>query len=126
MNQYLIFKLKDEFLPDIIKEYIKKEIINWDRKSWRAHYIDQKFFRKIKIQNIDETISIEEKKIFDFLMNSDFTKLLTNEEYESLKINSGTSGTSGFSGTSGTSSYSGASFASSWVLNNVFTTVMTP
>ena len=94
-NQYFKFKLKDEFLPKIINEYIQNGKIKCEyydyagRPSLSAiYYIEFKYFRKLKIQNIMKDISKEEKELLEFLINESFTKLITLQEYESLK-NSG-------------------------------------
>lgn len=112
-NQYFIFKLKDDFLPEVIKEYQRRKILK--QFSWSdIYFLDKKYFRKLKIQNIEERISEEEKSLLEFLINESFTKILNNSEIEGLSkrynsYSSSSSGASGYSGTGGSVGVSGVS-----------------
>ena len=74
MEQYFIFKIKNEYLPDYISGNNLLKHCNWS-----VYSIDLKFFRKLKIQNIDGTISMENKKLVEYLMNDNFIHLLTQK-----------------------------------------------
>ena len=107
-SQYFKFKIKDEYLPTIIHIFIQDGKIKIERGSVLS--IDLKYFRKLKIQNIENSISEDDKVVLEFLINRDFTILLTPSEYESLYTKfagiygvSGTSGSVGVSGIMGTS-----------------------
>jgi len=118
INKYFIFKIKDEFLPITIREYIQNGKICSDQNSYynNIYYINQKYLRKLKIQNIENTISEDEKIVLEFLINTDLTQFLTQKQYEE-KIqhytygHSGTSGAMGTSGWVGVSGFSGANTA---------------
>jgi hypothetical protein len=114
-NQYFIFKLKDEYLPDFIK--VERNIKKNNYLN-NIYYIEKKYFRKLKIQNIENTISENEKKVLEFLINENFTHLLTQEEYEKKNKSQGwssSSGATGYAGVSGSSaSYTGYTY---WVSN---------
>ena len=107
--QYFIFKNKNEFLPEIIKE----SLIN--NKIRRYYYYDimfisLKYFRKLKIQNIENIISEDEKALLEYLINTSFTLLITKEAAnERGVVTSGYGGVSGSAGTSGVSGYAGIS-----------------
>jgi hypothetical protein len=98
MNQYFIIKIKDEFLPEVIIEYIKNGKICADENAnYRLfphtsrvniiYYIDKKYFRKLKIQSIENSISENEKQLLEFLINKNINRLLTQEEYNTNIIN---------------------------------------
>ena len=106
MEQHFIFKIKSQYLPKFITEYERNGKF---KSSGVINTIDIKFFRKLKIQKIENDISEEDKKFLDYLLNDDFVDLLTEEEYNNLTAkysgargSSGTSGTYGMSGISGT------------------------
>lgn len=108
MEQAIIFKLKDEYLPNFIKEYIQQKKITFSYKMY-VYTISQKLFRKLKIQNIENSISNEDKLVFDFLSNDIFTKILSQKEYDALYKSgmSGTAGTAGYTGNTGATGASG-------------------
>ena len=121
INQYFIFKIKDEYLPDIISKYIKEEKIHHDHHDNVSYYdhiycIDQKYFRKLKIQNIENSISEDDKKVLEFLINMDLVKMLTQEEYnEKIKTSGSYWGTTGVSGSAGCTGVSGVSGSAGYV-----------
>ena len=104
-KQYFITKIKDEYLPQVIKDNILNGKIQ-KYSYFSIFYIDKKYLRKIKIKNIEETLSQNEQILLDFLLNDNFTHMLTNVEFEekTKKTSWGSSGVSGVSGTSGWSS----------------------
>jgi hypothetical protein len=140
-NQYFIFKIKDAFLPEVIKEYQRRNILK--QFSWSDIYsLDKKYFRKIKILNIENRISEEEKSLLEFLINESFTKILSTSEFEGMNSGyrtsassstSGWSGTAGAVGASGVSGYSGyggsgsvGSLGTYNYTNTVSTSITTP
>jgi hypothetical protein len=110
INQYFTVKI-DEFLPKIIKHNISLGKIS-QSTLYNIFFIDQKYLRKLKIQNIEGSISEDDKDLLEFLINKDLTKFITKDEYE-LKLKNasyvGVSGSCGTSGTVGISGFSGIS-----------------
>ena len=47
----------------------------------------QRLLRKLKIKNIENSISENDKKLLEFLINTDFTYFLTTEELKENVIN---------------------------------------
>ena len=76
-NQYFIFKIKNEYMPNYI---INNNLLKHNK--WSIYSINLKDFRKLKIQNIEGTISTEDKRLVEYLINDNFTHLLTQKEYE--------------------------------------------
>jgi len=109
MNQYFDIKLKEEYLPDFITKFLHEGKIKYITHG--VYEIDQKYFRKLKLQNIQNDILEDEKKLVEFLINEKFVKFLTKEEFSKKSAWSswgiGVSGTCG-SGTYGISGSSGA------------------
>ena len=108
-NQYFIFKLKDQYLPEVVKKC--KEL---KRYFWTEMYeMDKRYFRKLKIQNIEQKISDDEKTLLEFLINTDYTVVLTQLEFEKYGGNNynnyKTSSTSGYTGVSGSAGVVGVS-----------------
>jgi hypothetical protein len=99
-EQYFITKLKDEFLPVCFFESIEKGKIKsfypWNNALF---FIELKFLRKIKIQNIQSDIDSEDKLLLEFLLNDNFVKMLNEEEskitIDKLSYSSSSSGTAG-------------------------------
>ena len=100
-KQYFIFKIKNEYLPEFIKNSIILGKIN---SSFHGIYhIEHKYFRKLKIQNIENNISSDDKVLLEYIINENFTHLLTQEEFiKRSSINKPTSGASGSIGATGT------------------------
>jgi hypothetical protein len=82
-RKFFIFKLKDEYLPDFVKKYSKlyKHDPYCGTMS-NTYYIDEKHFRKLKIKNIEQKISNEDKILLEFLMNVSYTRILTQLEVD--------------------------------------------
>jgi hypothetical protein len=121
-EQYFITKLKDEFLPVCFFESIEKGKIKsfypWNNALF---FIELKFLRKIKIQNIQNDIDSDDKLLLEFLLNDNFVKMLTDEEskitidkfnYSSSGNFGGATGATGWAGVSGISTPS--NIVSNW------------
>lgn len=113
--QYFITKLKDEFLPDVIFDSIeKKKIKSCYPWNYTLFIIEQKYLRKIKIQNIQNGIDAEDKLLLEFILNDNFVKMLTDEEskklIDKLSYNKySSSGTAGGAGATGSVGITGIS-----------------
>jgi len=110
-QQYFIPKHKDEYLPEIVNEMMLsgriQRVYPWNNSILS---IEKRFFRKLKIQNIENRLTGDNKKLLDVLIDEKFTHLLTPSEYKkrtTTQSSSGFSGTWGMSGTSGVSGVSG-------------------
>lgn len=106
-NQYFITKIKDEYLPQVMKDNISNGRIR-RYTYFTIFYIDKKYLRKIKIKNIENSLDEEEKALLDFLLNENFTDMLTMTEFEEKTKNGSWGGTSYSSGMSGSSATSGS------------------
>lgn len=102
MEQHFEFKIKDQYLPKFINDYRKDGKIK--SSPFRYYTIDIKYFRKLKLQNITNTISEEDKLFIEYLINDNFVQMLTEEESKTIMRNS----TSGYSGSQGVSGVSGS------------------
>jgi len=127
-KQYFRFKIKDYFLPKNILNYININKVK--REYGDIYYVDNKYLRKLKIENIENNISNENKLFLEYLIDERFIQLVSDEEY--IKISSstttwttgfshsggisGSSGQSGFSGVSGPVGLTGPSNPSIWTV----------
>lgn len=111
MYQYFEIKLRNEFVPEIIQNSINSGKLK--KHNWYSQFvmIDQKYFRKIKIENIENRLEGDDKILLNFLLNENYVKLLSKEEFENRTkaTSTGYSGVSGVSGTYGVSGVSGVS-----------------
>lgn len=110
MNQYFITKIKDEYLPEIFLEYVREKKI---QQYYPIFFIDNQYLRKLKIQNIEQSIDEKDGMLLTFLLNENNVIMITQKEFEekykSRGFYSGTSGYAGVSGTYGVSGVSGVS-----------------
>lgn len=119
-NQHFIFKNKDKYLPFIITKSIKNKIIKRDLLD--VFYIDKKYLRKLKILNIEDKNSDDDKILLEYLINDSFVDMFSEEKYNNYIKNFSTSGNSqqgsqglqglqGVSGAQGVSGVQGATYA---------------
>ena len=108
MYQYFEIKLRREFVPEIIENSISSGKLKKPKWSYEFVMIDQKYLRKIKIENIENKLDGEDKILLNFLLNENYVQPLTKEEYEK-KTTASTTGYSGVSGMSGSQGVSGVS-----------------
>lgn len=112
MNQYFIFKVKYNYLPEYIREYINSDKI-LKEPGTDIYYISKREFRKLKLKNIQNELEDDDKKVIEYLINENFIDFLTEDQFKQLVKRqswygmSGTSGVSGVSGSSGTFGMSG-------------------
>jgi len=107
-KQHFTFKMKYEYLPQFIKDVIDDRKIEYS--AYDIYFINQKYLRKLKIENIENKIKVNDKKLLEYLINEDVVQFLTQEEVQNkLRYNSGASGSQGTSGTSGKPGTSGVS-----------------
>lgn len=87
MKKYFKFKIKDEYLPDFIKEFKKEgKIIDGVMfKSSDILSIDNKYIRLLKINNLENNISKRDKEFLEFLLDDRFVVFLTKEQCDFLK-----------------------------------------
>jgi hypothetical protein len=108
-KQYFMFKIKEQYLPDVIRQNIGKCLYK-DAYTY-TYYIDKKYLRKLKIKNIENDISEENKILINYLINDNFIDMISNERYkmyfENGKCPSGPTGISGSTGISGPKGISG-------------------
>ena len=80
MKQYFKFKLKDEYLPEFIKELINegKILCHWNE----VLSIDIQYLRLLKIKNLENNISKKDKEFLELLLDKRCTSFITNEEYD--------------------------------------------
>lgn len=102
-NQYFITKIKDEYLPQVMKDNISNGKIQ--RYTYLSIlYIDKKYLRKIKIKNIDKSLGEEEQTLLNFLLNDNFVDMLTIKQFEKKTKNVGfTTGSQNWGSTTGSS-----------------------
>jgi hypothetical protein len=99
-KQHFIFKIKSNYLPKFINDYIKSGVIDYTISWLDIFNIDQKYFRKIKIQSIEKRISNDDKQLLDYLTNDNFTHLISQEEVD-IKVRDYSSNRSGPKGAQG-------------------------
>lgn len=104
---HFIFKVKDEYIPDYIRTNKNILLANDYPKIYK---IDNPYIRKLKLENLEESISDINKKILNYLLDDKLIDYLTEKEFEEKKSNFfGTSwtGSSGIAGPSGVFGMSG-------------------
>lgn len=86
INQYFKFKIKNEYLPSIVNDYIKNKIITQTRDIVipvdTIYMIKLTYLRKLKIEKIENRITNNERILLDYLTNDNFTHMLTEKEYK--------------------------------------------
>lgn len=107
MYQYFEIKLRNEFVPEIIQNSINSGKLK--KHNWYSQFvmIDQKYFRKIKIENIENRLEGDDKILLNFLLNENYVKLLSKEEFEKKTLAS----TTGYSSSTGATGYSSSTGA---------------
>lgn len=121
MNQYFIFKVKYNYLPEYIREYINSDKI-LKEPGTDIYYISKREFRKLKLKNIQNELEDDDKKVIEYLINENFIDFLTEDQFKQLVKRQSWYGMSGISGVSGVSGSSGT-FGMSGVLGPTGVTI---
>jgi hypothetical protein len=90
-KQHFIFKIKNEYLPQFINDNIKSGIIDYTINWLGIFNVDQKYFRKIKIESIEKRISNTDKQLLEYLTDDKYTLLISQEDVD-LKVRNSSSG----------------------------------
>ena len=89
---YFKFKNKNEYLPEFIIDFLKKNKIDepFEEKigevtfHYDICYIDKSYLRKLKLQNINNSISYDDKMFIEYFLNPNFVDFIGDKIPESV------------------------------------------